>query len=120
MKRLEIGLLIIFLLTTAVEAVQEDHGFHMMGSYALAAQYGTTNAAMIGLAKEAFDRNFDWEDVGANFLGLILHSMGGVQKVSIVRWEPLPVTEQDFDTIVLEALTMSHGKNCSCIVCAQQ
>ena len=97
MNRLGIGMLILFILATGVEAFQEDHGFHMMGSYALAAQYGTTNAAMIGLAKEALDRNFDWEDVGANLIGVILHSIGGFRsKDHEINWESFPFAEQDF------------------------
>ncbi|GEM_PF-1439180 len=104
MKRLAVGFLLLLLLVTSSFAVEDDHGFHFIGSYALAAQFGNQNAVIAGLLKETFDEVFSWEDIGANLAGLMIHSWSHYHNCK-VKWEPLPVKSQDFEAIAEKAFS---------------
>lgn len=91
--------ILVSLLITPLHAIDHDKGFHTMGSYALSAQYGVESAFVAGILKEALDNEFDWQDVGANLLGLVLYSLDK-PKTTHVTWEPFPCEDQDFDALV--------------------
>jgi len=104
-----VAAILVFLLIMPVHAIDHDKGFHTMGSYALSVQYGVESSLVAGVLKEALDNDFDWEDVGANLLGLVLYSLDK-PKNSNVTWEPLPCEYQDFHALV-EKITCTFPAN---------